>query len=349
MVCGLLGWLLDPRGDHDLGDGFLSTMLSAIDLADIDPDAVRIVVEGDAPGRGRFDIRLDADDTTAVLEVKAKTRGSREQLVQYADQVDVLARVGFGEWNFPDLEETEREQWPLVDFQRLAGMLEKALDDTSSPFEALLRSLVGYVRAEQQALDGLHDYFLEETRSHPPARPHTHRLADRGINALFWHWFVNRWRADDPSDSDWKIKSQKSGVWCSNWPSPVVVPGDAYLVIPDSEVQLPGPFSFWLHTEIWNKCSVFANEDAKVGSLMLKVRSKDRPANKHLELYKVLRACEDELRDRDIAIPRRRPSRTQNFTAVSRRLRVSDLRYSNLRSLLMPYLNGSTIQPDQED
>ena len=124
FVSGTICWLMDPKGDHGLGNQLLSVLLEKLELSANTNSELTVKPEVTEGRDKRFDICVcENDNPIAVFEVKCKTFGSQEQLEKYAQTQTKLGRIAFGEWNFPGLREDERTDYPLITFAELAEIL----------------------------------------------------------------------------------------------------------------------------------------------------------------------------------------------------------------------------------
>jgi hypothetical protein len=126
FLSGCIAWLMDPEGSHGLGRAVLDRFLcpERINVA-LDPGSATEIVPEDLGGRRkRFDIAVkQGGQPRVVLEVKCKTTGSSAQLETYRQEGARVARIAFGEYNFPDLNDAQRRDFPFISIQEVAEWL----------------------------------------------------------------------------------------------------------------------------------------------------------------------------------------------------------------------------------
>ncbi|HKJ33058.1 MAG TPA: PD-(D/E)XK nuclease family protein, partial [Balneolales bacterium] len=127
LLSGLIGWFLNPRGEHGLGDSFLNKIIRRSGIKIDHISEPKIEVEKKVRNGRRFDILLsDGEKSKIAFEVKCKTEGSAEQLINYQNIAPniVIVRIGFGEWNwnYPELSEKQRKFFPLIRFKDIASI-----------------------------------------------------------------------------------------------------------------------------------------------------------------------------------------------------------------------------------
>src|SRR5690606_29760689 len=124
----------------------------------------------------RFDILLRVDEHPAcVVEVKCKTAGTEDQLRRYADEGIRVVRVGFDEWNFPDLSDDLRVRFPLVKFDEISEMIDAATAKSQSPYARWLQDFSRQLRREADTFAGIGRYFIDESSDELPTSPSLHR------------------------------------------------------------------------------------------------------------------------------------------------------------------------------
>ena len=187
FISGTICWLMDPKGDHRLGNQLLSVLLEKLELSAKTNSELTIKPEVTEGRDKRFDICVyENDNPIAVFEVKCKTFGSREQIENYAQTQTKLGRIAFAEWNFPDLSEDDRTDYPLITFAELAKILSQIPSVEKNPF---VSSFATHLRKEAEFFQKLREFFIKETEAEPPQIPTIHRFSDRFCNQLFWHLF----------------------------------------------------------------------------------------------------------------------------------------------------------------
>ncbi|HKI84234.1 MAG TPA: PD-(D/E)XK nuclease family protein [Candidatus Krumholzibacteria bacterium] len=345
LVSGILAWLLDSEADHGLGTMILGRVLDEIGLKVPQPERVRVEAEARGGHNRRFDILLTtAEGQTIVFEVKCKTSGSVKELDKYAKHADRVLRIGFAEWNYPDLTQAERERYPLVKLSDMAEFVDATKEGCPNSAAAFVRGFVEHLRREYDLFRAMHDYFIEESRSQPPTIPTRNRYSGRQLNRLYWLWFRERLQLEQPTKLKWEISSERSGVWCSTYQTPTSVAAGRHVNLLVGGCAPAGPFRFHIHLEIRNKRCVVrtAGEEVgeEVGVLKVVVREglDDEVASGLLQQAKL---CEEQFAVRGFRVPGRRGRGGGPFTLLQRPLTIQDLRYSHLTEIVQPLLDHS--------
>ena len=79
----LLGWLLDPKGDHGLGKEPLSRFLSMLEIDDTGADHAQVWRERSFPEHGRVDLMIRLPGCCLVIENKLYAADQEAQLWRY--------------------------------------------------------------------------------------------------------------------------------------------------------------------------------------------------------------------------------------------------------------------------
>ena len=318
FVSGTICWLMDPKGDHRLGNQLLSVLLEKLELSAKTNSELTIKPEVTEGRDKRFDICVyENDNPIAVFEVKCKTFGSRVQIENYAQTQTKLGRIAFEEWNFPDLSEDDRKDYPLITFADLAEEISRR---TEHP---LVSSFAYHLKQEAEFFQKLRGFFIKETEAEPPQIPTIHRFSDRFCNQLFWHWF----KAQSCKNKLLKTKpttgSERSGVWFAldsvSKKRPLSV----------LNLELLGSFAYWIHIELNDQTGILAKKDKVVGSIQMRITEDKGCRN---DLFQQI--IEADL-GYDFHPPKRRPSSTSSYwTALHRPLKLEDFRFSKLHELI---------------
>ena len=161
FVSGTICWLMDPKGDHGLDNQVLSVLLKKLGLSANTNSELTVKPEVTEGRDKRFDICVyENGEQIAIFEVKCKTVGSQEQLEKYAEQTK-LGRIAFGEWNFPDLSEDARTDYPLITFAKLVEILSQISSVENNPF---VFSFATHLRKEAEFFQKLRGFFIKETK-----------------------------------------------------------------------------------------------------------------------------------------------------------------------------------------
>ncbi len=318
FISGTICWLMDPKGDHGLGKKLLSLLLKKLKLSAKTNSELTVKPEVTEGRDKRFDISVyENREQIAIFEVKCKTFGSRNQIKKYPKK---LGRIAFGEWNFPDLSEDDRTDYPLITFAILA---EEILRQTSSEKNPFVFSFAKHLRKEAEFFQKLRGFFIEETEVEPPQLPTIHRFSDRFCNQLFWHWFKEHNRKRNLLKTKPTTDSERSGVWFAldsvSKKRPLSI----------LNLELSGSFAYWIHIEFDNKTGILAKKDKIVGSIQMRI-TKDEGFREDL-FQKIIEANLGY----NFQPPKRRPSLISgSWTALNRPLKLEDFRFSKLHELI---------------
>lgn len=324
FVSGTICWLMDPKGTHDLGNRLLSVLLKKLGLS-ANTNSELIIRPEVTEGRDkRFDICVyENGDQIAVFEVKCKTFGSREQIEKLAQTQTRLGRIAFDEWNFPDLSEDARTDYPLITFAELAKILSQIPSVEKNPF---VSSFATHLRKEAEFFQKLRDFFIKETEVEPPKLPTIHRFSERFCNQLFWHWFKEQIRKKNRLNTDWETRSEHSGVWFASEGIRIA----ESLSLPKLNLNLSGSFSNWIHIELTNGTGgILGKRGEEVGKIEMRIYKDTNCRN----------ALFDQIKNADLGCkfqPRNpRPASQDNYWyAIRRPLKLEDFRFSKLRKLI---------------
>lgn len=324
FVSGIICWLMDPKGDHGLGNQLLSVLLEKLGLSANTNSELTIEPEGTEGRDKRFDICIyENDNLIAVFEVKCKTFGSREQIKNYAQIQTRLGRIAFDEWNFPDLSEDERTNYPLITFAHLA---DEILRQTSARKNSFVSSFATHLRKEAEFFQKLRGFFIEETEAEPPKLPTIHRFSDRFCNQLFWHWFKEHSRQHNLLRAEPTTNSELSGVWFAS--EEIRIAG--FLLLPELNLTLSGSFSYWIHIEFDNKTGILAKKDEVVGSIQMRIEKDDNECRN--DLFQQIKGTDLGY---DFQPRQNRPSQGYgSWYALWRPLKLEDFRFSKLHELI---------------
>ena len=160
----VLTWLLDPLGNHRLGDSFLKSFLSATtaaEFAQADLSAARVYREwpNEVDGRrGSLDI-LIADAGRQFLcgiENKVWSGEHSEQLTRYRRALEIgypnysRRYIFLSPWGTPAQEDVERGHWEAVDYDDVCRVVEETVenlaDSISEDVRAFLRQYANCLR-----------------------------------------------------------------------------------------------------------------------------------------------------------------------------------------------------------
>lgn len=269
-----IAWLLDPAGNHGHGRSVIDFLLRRCGIDSTPGSHLHVDVQ-DSPSRDRrFDIAIFENNTrNVVVELKCKTFGTREQLERYAASQEQphVVRVGYGEWNWPTLNDSDRRRFPLVTLSDIADFV---FSDTGTRKSLLAQEFVTALRSDADYLNGLHAFFCTEEQDTLPSQPQSIRYSQRFLNCLYWEWFKTRAMKQYP-DVTWEFrtKSEISGVW--TLPLYFPLPEGTTHRLEYFDIEIEGPLDYWLHLELGNKTGLRAGLDEVVGKAELRIGGDD--------------------------------------------------------------------------
>lgn len=342
LTSSVIAWLLSPQGNHGLGRAFLTRFAEAAGVP-LPHGTIEVRPEAWDSREKRFDILLCADDKrSCVVEVKCKTAGSAKQLERYDDGTTRIVRVGFHEWNFPDLSAGQRRRFPLVTFDTIAAIVDAAAAESGSPYERWLQDFSRQLRRERDTFAAIRRYFIDESSDELPTRPSLHRYSERFLNELFWKWFVDQWSEEHPDEQwGWTIRSERSGVWCGNcYSSRTVREGELYRSTPLG-LEISGKFYYWVHLELFDRTGVLARPGTIAGSVQLRI-SNDLPSENRERIFRSILDAKPVWSKLGFRAPaRRRPG--DSYTALRKDFEIQDFRYSRIKELVYALAERSAV------
>jgi hypothetical protein len=326
LLTGTLGWLMDPSGNHNAGPVFLQRIFRRIGFNDTsDLGNYEVEVE-ETDKRSRFDLRIKRENQTElILEAKCKTYGSKKQLEKYEKSAPVVGRIGYGEFNYPDLNDEERKKFPLLTYQEVAEDLEVVKQKADS-YNDLIDSVKHHITLESQGFENLKQYYFQENVDQPPAKENRQHLGTKFLHELYWRWFKEM-----GDFTDWKQKNDVSGTWCANHDRDAK--NGEFLAYPGLGLSLPGPVHTWIQLELQG--DLYGRADEIIGKCELRVSHEQ--TNEHRQtVYNVFKENKENLRDLGMPMLSRKPSNRNNYyTALRRMLTRAEFRYSALRDLIV--------------
>lgn len=330
FISGTLAWLMDYNGDHSLKNEFLNKMLSLVHNKIKDSDIIEITPEESFGTGKRFDISVKVNgDLFVVFEVKCKTTGSKKQLERYSKDADVI-RISFDEWNFPDLDEQERQKYPLIKFSYVIDYLKKCKSFRVSPYYTFLENFSTHLVKESEYFESLINYFINETTEDIPKLPNFHRYSQRFYNMLYWNWFKEKISSDNTlSMLTPNSRSESSGVWFSL--TPEIVESGNLKKFNSLDLELPGKFWPWIHIELANKTGIISENGEIVGYIQLRLCDEDDRE----KIFQMIKNANTALDKHKFLLRSRKPSNSSNYySAFKRELSVEEFRYSNLIKII---------------
>lgn len=318
----IVGWFLDPKGEHRWRDSFLRGFLQlsaerSANLA-IPPDLAGARVDVEAPGRGsRHDIRIVVGDTSIVVENKIKSVGSRSQLDRYRNRGHYVVPLGLTAMSF---EEGIEGVVTYSDVLVLLRAMPSAQD--LGAFGGLVEHYLLFLEREIAAFEALDSVFALEVAAELPQELCSD--TDRSVysqNDLrsFQHYllesFSRRYLAERWSGRRTE-KNEQSGVWLACSPTKFTRSHQLARV-------MSGEDKVWFHMEIHDGPFRQPSEQ-KAG--VIQIRAQPEGSN---VLFFDRFASEYGGRD-DLALGRRPKDTFKTFYLASQPLRWADLPFQAL-------------------
>ncbi|MGE0087576.1 MAG: PD-(D/E)XK nuclease family protein [Desulfococcaceae bacterium] len=336
FISGTLAWLMDCNGDHGLNTEFLEGILQKIDRNIELSKCIKIIPEESFASDKRFDISVKEDESRLLIfEIKCKTMGTKKQLERYSKEAKLLIRIGFDEWNFPDLDDNDREIYPLIKFSEINEILRKCASFHRSQYAHFLANFAEHLLNESNYFELLKNYYIDEKEGAVfPKLPNFHRYSQRFYNMLYWTWFGERLKREDEDISKsfvLKTESERSGVWFALSPKKNIIDSQYAKCFKIINLTIPGKFYYWIHIELINKTGIIAEAESseKVGYIQLRISEEDDRDR----IYKII--SDGKLEEYNFIVTHKKPSK-KNFyySALRRDLSIKDFRYSELIKII---------------
>lgn len=163
-----LAWLMDARGEHGMGDGFLRELVSLLgERSGITlemPTSYRIATEHRV-SRGRLDIIVlaEGDDGSQakglVFENKTKAFGEASQLDKYSAEGFAVCAVAL----LPEtLSRDVRSRYPVITYAEIADLIRRRELKAMDHYHFLMAEYARFIEFETEAFDALRSFVKGE-------------------------------------------------------------------------------------------------------------------------------------------------------------------------------------------
>jgi len=325
---------MDCNGNHDLKSEFLKEIFQKIQKEIGCSDNIKIATEESPDADKRFDISVKINDNyIVVFEVKCKTMGTKKQLERYSEKANLVIRIGFDEWNFPDLNDDDRKKYPLIKYSEINDILKRCESFQKSQYFKFLDDFGNQLANESNYFQALKDYYIDEKADAKfPDFPNFHRYSQRFYNILYWEWFGERLKREKLFDNLLKeppeTKSERSGVWFAMFAKDI--DSQQTKKFGSLNLELPGKFGYWVHIELANKTGIIANSGI-IGSIQLKIHSEE---DRH-GIYRLISSQNSCLGTHKFTVTGKTPSKNSGYySALTRQLSAEEFRYSKLVEII---------------
>lgn len=330
FISGVLAWLMDCNGNHDLKSEFLEGMFQKVQLKINNSSNIKIATEDSLDNDKRFDISVKINNNLfAIFEVKCKTKGTKKQLERYSKKANSVFRIGFDEWNFTDIDDNDRKKYPLIKYSEIADILKNCMSYQKSQYFNFLQDFSNQFINESEYFISLKKYFIDEIQNEIPQIPHFHRYSQRFYNMLFWDWFIQKIKNDVRfKNLNLLTKSERSGVWFIL--SPGIVDSHATKKFNHLNLQLQGKFDYWVHIELVNKTGIIAEKGEKVGYIQLRISHEDDRDN----IYNLISSPNNAIQKNKFIVSKRPSKNYSYYSVLKRELTIDEFRYSKLTEII---------------
>jgi|GEM_PF-6370717 len=326
LISGMLGWLLNPNGDHGFGNDFLNGFLGLINYPET-LDSNTVVKMEEKSSKNRFDISVIRDNQRlAIVEVKTKTFGSIEQLKRYENEADVVIRVAFDEWNFTGFTEDEKKRFNLIKFDQIAILIDGFKPKTPK-YSDFLESFSSHLKTEYKFFEGIRNFYLGDATDLPIN--YNREAGSRFFSFLLLYWLADKLRDKKILDNDkGMVKSERSGVWLNSTAKLIGEGESLYLSAFNTTIEWPCYCMAFF--EIYDRNNIVGNPDEIIGSVQLRISESKFLENIHLEFLK----SKAKLEERKYSIAKRNPRSRSYYNAFTRQLTRSEFKLKSVMEIL---------------
>jgi hypothetical protein len=222
----IIAWLLDPKGEHGYGAGFLNAFAEAVEQKGypkfraalrVSP-TVKITTE--TTGRkSPYDLRLDIGATVVVIENKTKSLGDDPQFEKYQGEKTVLVALGLCDMSYS---ENVKEKFPLVTYADVLAILDRLPESSPLDFRVLADHYRQFLRRELSVLAEIDQWYATGQQGHASEilslveAAGTYTKNDRRFLNLYLLELLRRDLLQCPRWKHCRLekdKNMKSGVW----------------------------------------------------------------------------------------------------------------------------------------
>lgn len=285
----VIAWLLDPKGEHGCGPGFLDAFARLVEergesrlRAALQASPVVKITTETTSKKSRYDIKLEIGSTLVVIENKTKSLGDDPQFDKYKGLNTVLVALGLCEMSFA---EQVKGKYPLITYADVLAILDRLPEPPVSDFKVLVDHYRQFLRRELAVLAEIDHWYSTGDPAHASVvlelveAAGTYTKNDRRFLNLY---LLERLRRDVLASPRWKHcrvrmdKNMKSGVWLAAFEiekeADVFCYDDALTAVCKEQDA-----SIWFHVELWD--GVLAKEgESTAGVIQVRCGAKNAKA-----------------------------------------------------------------------
>ncbi len=297
----IIAWLLDPKGEHGFGAGFLNAFAETVEdkgypkfrTALQASPTVKITTETTGP-QSRYDIRLEIQSTFVVIENKTKSLGDDPQLEKYQGENTILVALGLCDLSFS---EQVKGKYPLVTYDEVVTILGRLPELPGSAFKVLVDQYRQFLNRELEILWNIDRWYATSDSAHAA------KILElvEGIGAytkndrrFFNLYLLERLRRDLVKSPRWKhcrleiYKNTQSGVSLALFDAEKEASIYCYknglaAVCKEQDATI------WFHLELWD--GVLAT-DGESSAGVIQLRCKTKNAKIFVEGFRRMRPLE---------------------------------------------------------
>lgn len=347
----IISWLLSPRENKGIDLYFLKEFLgrafnkqSPIDIASIKSDQVKIYTEAKGE-KGRYDILINIENCSFIIENKTKSIGKYEQLEKYDNKAKKKYVIALGLFEESFCKKT-KEEFPLVTYTDVYEIISTISEDQveDPDFLVLLRHYQQYLHRELTIMSSIKKRFNHNETILLPKADKIEENDIRFFNLYFLKQF-EKYRQEHESkwfmDKSWhgSNKNMRSGVWYAfhskhfKWNSQIENFQKEQSLEKASERK---PLKLYFHVELYAKNGVFETDSkAPCGEIQLR-GNKCKDGNKVIfDFFENYLNIEPD--DHYLSFAKRKNHKSGNYYVLKRTLYKHDLYMDRLNDILKEF------------
>ena len=224
----LIAWLLNPKGEHGLGDVFLNHFAEKLNEKgyselknNIKNSSKFLVLTETKHTGGRYDIEIVTDDSNILIENKTKTIGGLSQLNKYKASFKIA--LGFCEVSYS---EDATTKYPFITYRDIMDILSTIPLTEKNDFNILVNHYRRFLTRELKILDLICECYANgDIEKHTEIKKLISESGSytkndcRFLNLYLLEKFRLTHIKNNPNwqNSIWEAnKNMQSGVWLAN-------------------------------------------------------------------------------------------------------------------------------------
>jgi hypothetical protein len=351
----MISWLMDPTRNQGIGVVFLKEFFKKAFQDRAKPslpmifekiDQGKVSVQTEVTGKGgRYDIFIEVDDFSFVIENKTKSIGKDTQLEKYLDEVNhkYVIALGLVEESF---KENVRSKFPFVTYNDILEIIHNIPFNLirNTDYLVLLRHYERFLQRELSILHSIKETFEHNNTCSLPSKKDIQENDRRFYNLFYLQRFKEfrikakpDWISQEKNGSWHELdKNMRSGVWyafdCSNfkWHSDI-----QNFRIKQSlhKNATENPLHLWFHVELYAHNGILETDSAiACGEIQLRSNQCKDGNDKIFMLLK------DFLKDKNIGdrfeFSSKITKKSNTFYVLKRKLYKNDLNFYTLFNIL---------------